>query len=907
MRDASAAATGITARERDVWRLVAAHLTNKEIAEHLHLSVRTVESHVSSLMQKMQLPDRRALARQAALANPERLAAGRWPAPASSFVGREAEGAALLDAIAAHRMVTATGPGGVGKTRLTLRAVEAFAATRRDGACFVDLVHLSDPAMLMGAIAASTGTVVPLGGCLVDAVARTLAGSDAVLLLDNCEHVIDAVRDAVAPLLAACPSLAIVATSRVPLRAPFEWVFPVPPLSLGDGSGDAVALFVERARAAGTQTALDAHRIAELCAGLDGMALAIELAAARCAALGLDGLIAGLSHALRMLSSGAGAEHRHRSLRAAIAWSWQLLPPFDRGVLDALSVFASWFDVDAAQAVADPAADRFEIADALARLADHNLLVVAAGEPTHYRALQTIRQFGAEQLDKGGRRAAVADRHRQWCRAALQALAAQPRDDVWCERLDALAADVHAAVAWAAQHPCGTAAALLAEHLAQQLLLRGQPHESQRGYEQAAALSEATGERARLLRLAAGAAASRLVGTDTLRLLDDAAACALAAGSPSTAAEDQAWRAIFLRWAPGIIAERPGPEAAERWLAQAALHAGGAPAAEAAMAAATAVGMADDDPRLVEMTARAIALARAAGTPLIEGVALDVRCTLQLSRNELGRAIDEIDARETVMEGVALDAWTAYHFNDWLLMASEVHLAAGRLRQAAEYADRLGELACYRDYPHPTLARRLKVDAMAGDFEAAVAGGERFLAAWERAGQPISGTLGPSTYALAMVHGLLGDEASRARWIVVTGVLIGDPERLATCETAWAPSFDAMLALHRGQPDVALARLGADIDDRSVFRSSVAHMWLPWYAALWAEAAVLAGHADAAARLQRSAHATRENPIAAALVARAADLLHGRRDALRAHAQTFAGLGCDYQRRRTEALRGLVT
>jgi hypothetical protein len=320
------------------------------------------------------------------------------------------------------------------------------------------------------------------------------------------------------------------------------------------------------------------------------------------------------------------------------------------------------------------------------------------------------------------------------------------------------------------------------------------------------------------------------------------------------------------------------------------------------MAAATAVGLADDDPRWVEATSRAIALAHAAGSPLIEGVALDVRCTFELARNELGSAIAEISARDAVMQGVELDAWTAYHFNDWLLMGSEVHLAAGRLRQAAEYADRLGQLACYRDYPHPALARRIKVDTMAGDFEAAIARGDRFLEAWQRAGRPISGTLAPTAYALAMMHGMRGDEASRKRWIAVTAALIGDPARLDGCETAWAPSFDAMLALDRNQPDVALARLSADIDDRAVFRNSVAYMWLPWYAALWAEAAVLARHQDAAARLARSARATRENPVAAALVARAADLLHGRRSAHRVHAQTLARLGCDYQSQRTRAL-----
>ena len=129
------------------------------------------------------------------------------------------------------------------------------------------------------------------------------------------------------------------------------------------------------------------------------------------------------------------------------------------------------------------------------------------------------------------------------------------------------------------------------------------------------------------------------------------------------------------------------------------------------------------------------------------------------------------------MDSVPLDASTAYHFNDYLLMASEVQLAAGHLRAAAKYADQLGALACYRDYPHPAIARRIKVDALAGDFEAAVDGGNRFLAAWERAGRPISRNLNVTAYAMAMVHGLLGDEPQRARWIAVTHALVLDPRR----------------------------------------------------------------------------------------------------------------------------------
>jgi predicted ATPase/DNA-binding CsgD family transcriptional regulator len=888
---------GITRREREVWSLVTSHLTNQEIADRLHLSVRTVESHVSSLIQKLQVTDRRALARQGATVD----TAPRWPVPTSSFIGREAECAALLEAVAAHRMVTATGPGGVGKTRLALRVVENFAATRRGGARFVGLVHVNDPAMVVSAIAEAAGVVAPLGGSLADALVASLADSDAVLLLDNCEHVIDAVRDCVRRLLGRCPKLTIVATSRVPLRAPFEWLFPVPGLSVAEDGGDAVELFVERARAAGVQAPLDRRRAGELCASLDGMALAIELAAARCRSLGLDGLIVGLERGLHMLGSGEGGEHRHRSLRDAIAWSYRLLLPSDREVLDAISVFASWFGVDEALAIVGGPAQRFDIADALARLAEHSLLLVAHGMPTRYRALETIRQFGAEQLDQAGQREAVADRHRRWCLAAIEVLAGQDRDDVWCERLDHVAADARAALAWGEAHPGSEDAAVLAERLAEQLLLRGRPHESQRCYEQAAAFVQPDFERARLLRLAAGAAAARLVGQETLRLLDEAAGVALAAGDPGAAAEDLAWTAIYLRYAPGIIAVVHEESESEQRLERARSLAGGAAAPEAVIAVATAVGLPNGDPRTAELIARAITLAREAGRPLVESVAHDTRCVYHLLRGEYASAIEACDLRGALLDRVALDASSAFQFNDHLLMTSGVHLACGHLREAALYADRLAGLDCYRDYPHPALARRIKVDAMAGDFDAAVARGERFLAAWERAGRPISATMNVSAYAMAMVHGLLGDDAKRAAWIEVAMLLTG-PRHSLVFARAWAMVLDALLALERGNTDMALARLVADIDDPTVWDAFTSCMWRPWYAALWAEAAVLSTQPDAAARVQRAAEAARDNPIAAAIVQRAADLLRGKGKAVRMHARTFAQLGCDYQRRRTEAL-----
>ena len=887
-----------------MWTLVARHLTNREIADELVLSVRTVEHHVASLIRKLLVTDRRALARHHdAPGVGTHRGQQRWPAPLSSFIGRETEYADLMRALSAHRMVTVTGPGGVGKTRLSLRVVEDFATTRRDGGWAVDLVHVTDPGLVMAAVATVVGVAAPLGGSLEQAVAASLGDSDAVLLLDNCEHVVDAVRECAAYLLGQCLELVVVATSRIRLQAPFEWVFPVPGLSVDDASGDAVALFSARARGAGAAEPLDGRRVAGICRSLDGMALAIELAAARCPTLGLDGLADGLEQGLRLLTSGSGTDDRHRSLRDAIAWSYRLLPSQDRDLLSAVSVLASWFDLDTALYVARPREERAGVADGLARLADHHLLVVSPGAPTRYRALETIRQFGAERIAEDGRANDVHERHRMWCREQLADLAEQPRDVAWCERLDRVAAEARLAVTWAVAHPPGPpVAAELAQALAEQLLLRGRPGESQRAYVQAAKLSPDPAARARLLVLAAGAAASRLVGNDALRLFEEAASEAVSAGDSTAAAEDLAWMAVFYNWAPGIIAELPGPQERDAWLARARSLKAASPAAEATILLATAHGMPDTEVRTADTARRARALARQANRPLVESAALDSMCAFHMANGRLEAALGEISRRGDVMRDVPLDAETAYHFNDYLLMASEVHLAAGRLDSAAEYADRLGELDCYRDYPHPALARRLKVDVIAGDLDSAVARGERFLAAWERAGRPVSGTLNVSAYAMALVHGLLGDEPSRRRWVEVARTLTIDPARLDSCITGWAPAFDGLLALDRGDPEGALTRMCADIDEPKTWGNQTSAMWRPWYAALWAEAGVLAEHPETEERIRRARPQTRENPIAATIVARAADLARGDRVAVAASAATFATLGCDYQRGRSEAL-----
>ena len=311
----TAAEAGISAREAEVLDLVGQHLSNAEVGARLFISVRTVESHVSSLLRKLGVPDRRALARFAAeltRADETGEVPAALPSPLTPFVGRVRERAGLAEAVMAHRQVTAVGPGGVGKTRLALALAAEAAGEFADGVWFVDLVPITDPAMVGAAVAAALGIGEQQGRGLDESVVAALADRHALLVLDNCEHLRDGVAPFVERLLAGCPRLSVLATSRARLVVPFERAFAVPPLSLAEdgGASDAVALFLDRAAAVGwpVDPALRGA-VAEICRKLDGLALAIELAAAAPA-----GARAGRSHrgALRPAAAAGRRTSRRR-------------------------------------------------------------------------------------------------------------------------------------------------------------------------------------------------------------------------------------------------------------------------------------------------------------------------------------------------------------------------------------------------------------------------------------------------------------------------------------------------------------------------------------------------------------------------------------------------------------------
>ncbi len=908
-------ALGVSAREADVLAALAEHLTNAEIAARLFISVRTVESHVSSLLRKLGVDDRRALAAAAVTvrqvpvigrASGERTTTA--PVPLTSFVGRLAERAALAAALDARRLVTAVGSGGVGKTRLALSVANDVGDRYADGAWFVDLVPVTDPAMVAPAIAAALGLGEHQGRSAEETVLRWLSTREALLVLDNCEHLLDGVVGVLERVLAGSPRLSVLVTSRARLLVPFEWVFPVPGLSLDaadDAPSDAVQLFLDRAAAGGSDLVDQSDRVAAICRGLDGVALAIELAAARVASLGLDGIEAGLADRLQLLTGGPRHDDRHRSLRATLDWSYALLDDTEQAVLRRVSVFAAPFTAGAASAVFSgwPPISDGAVASTLAGLADHSLLVASPDHGgTRYRAAETIRQYGGDRLAETGESAEARSRHLNWCLDAADALEISADDDLclWRPRFDQVVDELRAARGWAAGQASHRGQAhRLTIRLAELTFTRGMPGESQRRYEQAAALAPDDGVAAVTLRYAAGAAQSRFFGNDALRLHRAAADAALRAGDRAGAAGDLARAAELINRSPGLMATTPATGEGKALLAEARELAAGDPGAEARTFTAESYAGDDSDPVTAELTERAIELARRVGDPLAESAALDQLMSVQLARGNIRAATASAVLRTQLLDPLQVTAVSGMEFADGFNMAAECAVAAGDLRAARRFAERVRDLPFHREEGHLASARLIVVAMLEGNWDESLCLAERFREGWERAGRPRTGSLTGGAYAAATVHGLRGDDGARADWLDIVDALASPGQPIS--EVHFGEFFDAWLLLHQGRARRAVQLMQTPPEH---FRAWHNGMWRPWYAALWAEAAVLAGHADAAHRIARARRTTVDNPIAAAIVERAEAMRVGERDRLVAAAGALDDAGCHYQWARTLVLMG---
>ena len=392
------------------------------------------------------------------------------PSAVSSFVGRVAERAQLAELLSLHRLVTVTGPGGCGKTRLTLEVAADAAGERPEGIWLVELSGVADPGLVADTVLAAVDVGEAAGVDAIDRLTDFLQSRRALLVLDTCEHLVEVVADAAHRILQGCPNLTVVATSREPLGVTGEVVWRVPPMTVGaDGAGDAVALFAERARAVRANfTVNDANReaVASICRRLDGIPLAIELAAARVRSMAIKDIAAGLEDRFRLLAGGSRtALARQRTLEASVQWSYELTDAPERAVLRRLAVFQSTFDVAAAERIASAGeVDELAVLELLGRLVDKSLVQVeemANGE-VRYSLLDTIRHFGRDRLADEGEVADTQARHLAWvrdfCESAESPL--QRGDLATLARVNDQFDDIRAALAWACSDPDRASAAV---------------------------------------------------------------------------------------------------------------------------------------------------------------------------------------------------------------------------------------------------------------------------------------------------------------------------------------------------------------------------------------------------------------------------------------------------------------
>jgi predicted ATPase/DNA-binding XRE family transcriptional regulator len=527
---------------------LAAGLTQEVLAERTGLSVRGISDlergarraprpgTVSRLAQALDLSDaeRSGLQgiRDRQATRDRRAAAGAGsvrrqrlsslPTPLTGFVGRERELAEIGDLLGVRRLLTLVGPGGVGKSRLGLEAASVRRGRHPDGVWLVDLAPLADPALLPRTVASVLGVVEGPRRSLEEALEWLLRERDLLLILDNCEHLIDACAELVARLLRSCPHLRVIATSREPLGIGGEQLYDVAPLTVpAEGECDlarlraneAVHFFAERARLARPSFELvedGGEAVTTICRRLDGIPLALELAAARLRTMSAAEIALRLDDRFGLLTSGGPTTRpRHRTLRGMVDWSWELLSEPERVLLRRLAVFAGGWTAEAAEDVAGfgfwvsgvggPDAQSPDTRNrtprtlvVLAALVDRSLVVSDDWRGSRrYRLLDTIRGYAEERLREAGEEAALRRRHQSWCLRLLEAsetemLGAQLG---WLRRMDAELENLRTALDWCRVEPASAERALRASFgIWAYWDIRGHGGEARRRFEELLAL-----------------------------------------------------------------------------------------------------------------------------------------------------------------------------------------------------------------------------------------------------------------------------------------------------------------------------------------------------------------------------------------------------------------------------------
>jgi predicted ATPase/class 3 adenylate cyclase/DNA-binding CsgD family transcriptional regulator len=394
----------------------------------------------------------------------------RLPVQFTSFVGREADSAQLRDLVIENRLVTLTGAGGVGKTRMAIQVAGQFSGDFSDGVWYVDLAPITDPDLVAITTARALGLPDQPGRSTMETLTRFVADRQMLMVLDNCEHLLDASATLTVALLQAGPRVSLLTTSREPIGVAGELSWRVPSLPLAD---KAIELFIDRACRARPDFVVNdenAATVTEICRRLDGVPLAIELAAARVRALSLAEILGSLHDRFRLLTGGARtAVRRQQTLRASVDWSHALLTEPERVLFRRLAVFMGGFDLDGAQNVCGGGdVERYQVLDQLALLVDKSLVVADdSGSRTRYRLLETMRQYALEKLGESGEADIVRTRHRDHY-TALAALLDVPSGTDYEQRLEQAEVEIdnlRAAFGWSRENSDIELALMLASSL----------------------------------------------------------------------------------------------------------------------------------------------------------------------------------------------------------------------------------------------------------------------------------------------------------------------------------------------------------------------------------------------------------------------------------------------------------
>ncbi len=883
----------VSTREAEVLDALRHHLTNAEIARRLHISVRTVESHVSSLLRKLGAVDRRGLASMAA-----ELAAqapfGRdqivgLPANWTRFVGRAAEVGQLSLAIATSRLITVVGPGGVGKTRLATMVAALSGEEFPAGGAFVDLVPVR-PAFVVEAVAAALGVIGHPQEPLQKLVEKRLCPGRRLLVLDSCEHVLGAVATFATSILATCPQVVVLATSRQRLGVIGERVVDLAPLGLdpiGSSASEADDLFVDRSGLA-TSVDLSSPVISEICRRLEGMPLAIELAAARSSSLGLDGLLAGLDDHLRVLSRPSAHDDRHSSMRTVIDWSHELLDHEERAMFRRLAVFAGPFDLSSAAAVA-AGGDMATASDLIGRLADKSLLVRGQdGARSRWRMLDTVSAYAAEQLDTSDDAAQVHRLHLSWAAGTAQAMERLVDDDLeWQDRFDSVSDDLRSALQSAPRgQGDGTdfalALALGRLSYARRFLVEARDHLEDavdRAPDQASAV--------RALRFAASIAFAEMKGEVAFSLLQAGSRRALMAGDTRTAAIALAAAATLGGRCPGLFSSPLGHEELVALVDEARrLH----PAGDLEVDAYIALAAAWDSHRALAVpdlaqAHEALVVADRLGDPVVISSALDAVAAALSEDNRFKEASQFTTKRLALLDRLPRhQPRTGGEVADIFHMATESALAAGELDDALSHARRSYYDSSSQGLPHFAANHLVIPLALQGDFDEAIEQAKVMREGWERAGRPAAGWMAPSFFATALVHGLRGNvEAYAEFWQLAMKI------RMRRTVNSFSLFVEPRVALHVGAFE--RARAAAAVDEQDMCGS-----FGPYARAISVEVAVVTGARDAEKRLAAAQFLSKENDFVAANLLRAAGRLHRDQAVLKESVAAWEAIGARFER-----------